>query len=113
MSKNLTITIIGFSVILLLIVICLLKKDKIPVKYALVWIAAVLFMLIVSLIPNLMWNLANLLGFELLSNMVLCVFIAILLFITLTLTIMCANQKKRLTLVIQELSILKEKVNKK
>ena len=66
----------------------------------------------IAIIPNLMEKLAKLLGFELLSNMVLCLFIAILMFLTLILTVMMAGQKKKTTLLIQELSLLKAEVKK-
>ncbi len=56
-----------------------------------------------------MESLAKFLGFELLSNMVLCIFIGLLLFLTLILTVMVAGQKKKTTLLIQELSLLKRK----
>ena len=57
-------------------------------------------------------KLAKLLGFELLSNMVICLFIAILMFLTLILTVIIAGQKKKTTLLIQELSLLKSEVKK-
>ena len=53
------------------------------------------------------------LGFELLSNMVLCIFITVLIFVTIILTVMMAGQKKKTTLLIQELSILKAELEKK
>lgn len=113
MTLKLIVSVIVFAVILFLILLYLLRKGRIPVKYAIVWILAVLFMLLVILIPNGMENLAKLLGFELLSNMVLCIFVAVLMFITLILTVMMAGQKKKTTLLIQELSLLKKEVEDK
>jgi len=110
MSLNLKIMVLLFAMILTLTIIYLLRKKKIPVKYALVWLFTALVILIVSLIPNLMEQLSNLLGFELLSNMLLCLFIAILLFLTLVLTVMVSNQKRKVTLLIQEVSILRKEV---
>ncbi len=111
MSKSLILTILIFAIVLFLSIFYLLRKGRIPVKYALVWLFCVLLILLVSIIPNLMVHLANLLGFELLSNMVLSLFIAILLFLTLVLTVMIAGQKKKTTLLIQEISILKAEVD--
>lgn len=110
MSTNLILTIIVFATILLLVIIKLLINGRIPVKYAIVWILAVAFITIVSIIPNLMENLAKLLGFELLSNMVLCSFIGLLIFLTIILTVMVAGQKKKTTLLVQEISILKKEM---
>lgn len=107
MSNSLIITVIIFALVLGFSVLYLLLKNRIPVKYALVWLFSTIVIIIVALIPNLMEKLAKLLGFELLSNMVLCLFIAILMFLTLILTVMMAGQKKKTTLLIQELSLLK------
>ena len=111
MSKSLILTVLLFAFILLFSVIHLLRKGRIPVKYALVWILSSI--VVVSCIPNLMVSLAKFLGFELLSNMVLCIFIGLLLFLTLILTVMMAGQKKKTTLLIQELSLLKKEVEDK
>ena len=112
MSNSLIITVIIFALVLGFSVLYLLLKNRIPVKYALVWLFSTIFIIIIALIPNLMEKLAKLLGFELLSNMVLCLFIAILMFLTLILTVMMAGQKKKTTLLIQELSLLKSEVKK-
>ena len=112
MNDNLVITVIIFAIVLFVFIFALLRKGRIPVKYALIWFFAVLIILITSIIPNLMENLAKLLGFELLSNMVLCLLIAVLMFVTIVLTVMIASKKKKTTLLIQELSILKAEVKK-
>lgn len=112
MSNSLIITVIIFALILGLSVLYLLLKNRIPVKYALVWLFSTIVIIVIAIIPNLMEKLAKLLGFELLSNMVLCLFIAILMFLTLILTVMMAGQKKKTTLLIQELSLLKAEVKK-
>lgn len=113
MSHNLILTVLLFALTLLIAIIYLLVKNRIPIKYALIWLFAVLIIIIVSIIPNLIEHLANLLGFELLSNMLLSAFIAILLFLTLTLTVMIAGQKKKTTLLIQEISLLKKEMRDK
>ena len=46
------------------------------------------------------------------SNMLIGILIAMLIFITISLTIIVSGQKYRITLLTQELSMLKEKVNK-
>lgn len=112
MSNRLIITVIIFAVILGISVLYLLLKNRIPVKYALIWLFSTIIIIVVAVIPNLMEKLAKLLGFELLSNMVLCLFIAILMFLTLILTVIIGGQKKKTTLLIQELSLLKSEVKK-
>ena len=112
MNYHLIITVVCFAIILLFFIFYLLRKGRIPIKYTLVWLFAVLVIFITSIIPNLMENLSKFLGFELLSNMVLCLFIAVLIFVTIVLTVMMAGQKKKTTLLIQEISLLKAEVHK-
>ena len=113
MSLSLKLTVIIFAIILFFVVFRLLNKKTIPIKYALVWFFSVFIILLIIAIPNLMEQLAKLMGFELLSNMVLCLFIAILMFLTITLTVMVAKQKEKTTLLIQELSLLKKELGDK
>ncbi len=112
-SANLLIWAILFILFLFCVIVYLLRNKRISMKYALVWILAIAIILFVLMLPSLMYRLASLFGFELLSNMILCVFIGILLFITLALTVMVSGQKKKITLLIQEVSILKKEVEDK
>ena len=45
-------------------------------------------------------------------NLVIGIIIGILLFLTMSLTIITSGQRKKITLLIQEVSMLKEKINK-
>ncbi len=112
MSFNLRLGIIIVSIVLFLIIFVILKKEKIPVKYSLVWFFSSLLILLVGLIPNLLSSFSKMLGFITMSNMVIGIFIFILLLITVSLTVIVSSQKKKITLLIQEISLLKEKVNK-
>lgn len=112
MSVRLTLSLIIVSVFLVLLTTHFLKKGRIPEKYALLWYGFAILVLIVSFFPNIFSSLAKLLGFQLLSNMVLVLLIGILFLLTMSLTIMMAGQKKKTTLLIQELSILRQEVTK-
>lgn len=112
MPIKLVIVMIITAILLVIISTHYLVKGRIPEKYALLWYAFSLLILILSLIPNVLTFLAKLLGFQLVSNMVLVLLIGILFLLVMALTIMIAGQKKKTTLLIQELSILQEKVDK-
>ena len=112
-SKNLSFIIIVFILFLFFLIVYLLRKRKLSTKYALVWFLAIILMLISVLLPGVMNHFANLIGFELLSNMLLCFFIVILLFITLALTVVVSNNKKKITLLIEEISIMKKEMEDK
>ena len=113
LGLNLTITVLSFALVLAFIILFLFRKGRIPVKYAIIWLCAIIVIFAITVVPNFLEKLSSFLGFELLSNMILCMFIAFLLFITIILTVMMAGQKKKTTLLIQELSLLKKEVEDK
>lgn len=112
MSINLRIGLFIVSLLLIVISIISLRRGRMPVKYSLVWVFSSIIILLISVIPSFFVYLSKLAGFETMSNMVIGIFIFILLMITMILTIIVSSQKKKLTLLVQEISILKEKVNK-
>ena len=113
MNTSLFATVIIFMLTLVIIICYLLRKERISIKYALIWILTIITSLILLIIPNLLEKLSKLLGFELLSNMVLCVFIVILLLMTIALTVMISDQKKIINHLIQEIGILKKDMEDK
>ena len=112
-TGNLRLVVIIFILFLFILIAYLLRKRKLSTKYDIVWFLAIIVMLLTVLLPDVMKYIANLIGFELLSNMLLCIFIAILLFITLALTIVVSSNKRRITLLIEEVSILKKELEDK
>ncbi len=113
MSLNLRIGVLLVALFLLIIVIHVLKKGKIPIKYSLLWFISILILFLVSLVPNTLMLIADIFGFEVMSNMIIGVFLVILLFISISLTIIISDQRQKIILLIQEISLLKEKNNDK
>jgi hypothetical protein len=113
MSVSLRIALIIVAIILIFLVISLLKKNKIPVKYSLVWILSSFIILILGIFPGFFAFFSNLLGFKTISNMVIGILIVILLMITIVLTVIVSEQTKKINLLIQELSMLKGNKNDK
>lgn len=113
MSINLRIGMIIVGLLLLYITVIILKKGRMPVKYSLIWVLSSIVILLIGIIPSLFGVFAKLLGFFTISNMITGIFIFILLLITMSLTIIVSGQKKKITLLIQEISILKGKIDNK
>ena len=113
MSSNLRffVTIVGVALVLITAII--LKKGRVPVKYSLIWFFSGAVIVLVGLVPGFLENISKSLGFLTISNMIIGVFIIILLLITMSLTIIVSGQKKKITLLIQEISILKEKYDER
>lgn len=113
MNDGLRLAVIVFALLLFILITYILKKGRIPIKYALVWYFADFIILMASVFPIFMTWFAHLIGFEMMSNMVLCILIIILIFITIVLTVIVAGQTTKIRLLIQEVSILKSEKNKK
>ena len=110
MLIKLRILLLLFSIILLISVTIVLKRGRIPIKYSLLWYFSGVIILILALVPQVLEFVSDFLGFYSLSNLVMGILISILLFLTMSLTIIVAGQKKKITLLIQEVSLLKGEV---
>lgn len=109
MSISLRLWLIIVSFLLFIVILFQLKRSRIPVKYSLVWILSSFIILLIAIVPQLFINIAELFGFVTMSNLVISMFIFLLLMISLTLTVIVSGQRKKITLITQELSILKSK----
>ena len=110
MSVSLRILLLIFSVFLTLATTVVVKKGRMPIKYSLLWYFSSLIIFVLSVFPFIIEYISELFGFKTLSNLITAIMICILLFLTMSLTIITAGQKRKITLLIQEISILKEKV---
>lgn len=110
MSLSLTITLIIVSIFLIFLTTYFLKKGRIPEKYSLLWYAFSLMIFLVGIFPNIFSFISDKLGFQVMSNLIIAVILGLLVLLSMALTIMIAGQKKKTTLLIQEISILKKEV---
>jgi len=112
MNNNLKVFIVFVVLINLFLIIKTLKSKKISIRYGVLWIILLLLLALAGLFPNLFIFISNLFGFEKASNMVFLIgffFLFYLIFVLIT-TISLLNDK--IKLLIQEISILKERVDK-
>lgn len=110
MSKSLAITLLFISLLLFILITVILKKGRIPEKYALLWYAVSSIILFLSIVPNFFSFISKNLGFNVMSNFIIGVFIGLLLLLVMALTIIVSGQKKKITLLIQEISLMKEEM---
>ena len=109
MSLELIITLIVFSVILLITTTIILKKGLVSVKYSLLWYFIAIIIFLVAVLSGPLESFAHLVGFQTLANLVIGIVLALLVFLSMSLTIIVSTQRKKTTLLIQELSLLKSK----
>lgn len=111
MSSILRLLVLIVSLLITLIVVQILRKGRVPIKYSLLWFLSSTIILFVAIFPGVLDSVASFMGFQTISNMVIGIILVILLFITMSLTIIVSGQKEKIKLLIQEVSILKEKVD--
>lgn len=90
----------------------LIKKRKVELKYALIWYAAGVFILIFTLFPKLMGGLSKLLGIVTPVNMLFMLAIVVLSAIVMELTAVVSASSKRIRRLVQEVALLKEAAEK-
>lgn len=110
MNLNLIIVSLIFILIILFCIFYILRKGRMAIKYSLVWLFASFVLLLFLAFPNLFNWLTHLLGFDIGSNMIFAGLIAMLMFITIILTVIVSGQNEKIRLLIQEVSMLKEKI---
>jgi hypothetical protein len=109
MTLELILGSIIFLVFIISFIVYLIKKEKISVKYSLVWLLPCFILLIFTLVPGFLNWTTKFLGFKTGSNMIFALLIAFLMVITISLTVIVSKQNEKIRLLIQEISLLKEK----
>ncbi len=109
MSIKLSIILIAFSLIWVITIARLVKKNKLSVKYSVIWFLAAIVIFLVGACPFFISFLCELFGLITVSNFVIGILITLLLIMTLLLTVIITYQKKQIIQLIQEVSLLKKK----
>ena len=113
MSSNLRIVLVTLAIVLVIIILGLVAKNKLPIKYSLFWLLSALVIFLVGLVPDFIGIFTKFIGFETTASLVTGIVIGLLMIITLLLTVIIAEQKRKITLLIQEVSILKNSKDEK
>ena len=104
---------IALIIIVLFYIFCILKAVKrknMRIGYLIFWMIIGIVFIISLLIPNLVENISNILGFEMPINMIVCFAIFVILYLIFDLTILITKEYNKNTLLIQEISILKKRL---
>lgn len=110
MTLKLQIT-IGIIAILAILLICnMVRKNKIDLRYALVWIAVVGCIAVLDLWPGLLNTLTKMMGIEVPINMLFFLGFCFSLFIIFGLTRTVSNLSGKVKKLTQELALLKEEI---
>ena len=111
MSNSLITGLLLVGIFLFLIITIILRKGRISMKFALVWYTPAIAIIILAIFPKLFILLANMFGFQTISNLVVGFLFVILFLIIIALTVIIAGQTTKINLLIQEVSLMKKKIN--
>lgn len=105
-----------FLILLLLFQLFLIGKTikvkKMSIRYGSLWIFLVILMILLVIFPKVIFKLSNFFGFEATSNMLFLLGFFFLFYIIFILTTSISIQNEKIKLLIQEVSLLKERIDK-
>ena len=104
---------IALIIIVLIYIFCIMKAVKrknMRISYLVFWSITGVILIIALLIPNLVENISNLLGFEMPINMIFSGAIFVIFYLIFDLTILISKEHNKNVLLIQEISMLKKRV---
>lgn len=110
---SLQIEMIIAAIILFILITIFLKKNSMSIKSSVAWLLLPIVFIIIAIFPDPIARFSNWLGFETFSNFLFLIITGLLIVICFFLTISLSKQQNKITKLIQELSILKEKLNGK
>lgn len=113
MLGKLTYSLLLVGLLLLVVILHMFRQEKITTKFAIIWGAPILLIFLVALIPSFFVKIANFLGFQTISSLMVGILFGILSYIVIVLTVLISDQNKKISVLIQELSILKNEKNKR
>ena len=89
-----------------------IKNGKLQLSFSIFSIITGIALIVALLIPSLVEKLAAFIGFEVASNMLFCISIFVILYLIFSLMIIVSDEHKKIVSLVQEISLLKERVNK-
>ena len=93
------------------LVILLLRKNALSLKYTLLWLFSIFIMLVVSIFPGVLVFISEIFGFQIASNALFALILGFILIILLSLTSIVSRQNEKIKTLAQVIAILEKKVH--
>ena len=110
MSLNLRVFLTLGVLIYLIVIIHLLQKRKLNLKYSLIWLFSGVVMLMVSVFPEIIYKISNMIGVYDATNAVFMIEGIFVLLILLSITSIVSNLNERNRKLVQKYAMLEKKV---
>lgn len=112
MTARLQIVAVIAVLVFFIILISLLKKNKLALRYSLLWMLSGLVMLILALFPGLLDKFAHLIGVYSSVNALFAVLISCGLMLMISFTVIVSKEKREIVRLVQENAILEERIRR-
>ena len=97
---------------LILVTLIVLRKNKINIMFAILWLIPSVALIILTIFPQIFVYFASLFGFVTISNLITGFILVLILFLIMALTIVMTDLNKKNIMLLQEVSMLKNKISK-
>ena len=105
MSVGLRVILILFSVLTMLFIVKRIRQSKLQIEYALFWIGFSIFLIIISVFPQIVYWFTDLIGIQSPVNFVFLVIIFILIMKNFMMTIELSQLENKIKELLQELAL--------
>ena len=109
-SSRMQIVAVMASVAFLAVLIALLRKNRLSLKYSLLWLFSGFVMLLLSLFPGLLDSFARLIGIYSSVNALFAVLLFCALMLLISITSIVSRQKAEIVRLAQEVSLLENRI---
>lgn len=106
MSVISQVLVIAFCIVLFCYVVHLVARDRLLLKYSLLWFFLAAILLVAALFPNVLFSLSSLLGFEAPSNFIFFLGLFCLMAIALSHSVIVSRQALRIKNLTQRIALL-------
>ena len=109
----LRISVLLLCVFLTAVVLRLVSKESLLLKYSLLWLVLVILLVVCALFPDGLVFISRVLGFETVSNFALLIGLFCLLAISLSLSVIVSKQASRIKNLTQRLALVEYQQNER
>jgi hypothetical protein len=110
MTMMLRVVLMVFSATFFVAVIRMVARDRLQLKYSLLWLLMSVLLMLSALFPNIVSGLAHALGFELTSNFVFMAGFVFLVVTCLSLSVIVSWQARDIRSLVQQVALLRKEL---
>lgn len=110
MQTTLRLALVIIMILYLLFIAKAVKRKNMRINYLILWIIIGIFLILALIFPDILNKISSLIGFEIPINMIFSIAIFVVLYFIHELMTLLSKEEKKNTTLIQEVSLLKKRV---